>query len=284
MSPKNPYLGVRSVALPIHCLRLDEYCLPLVIIKESKLCFLNFDKFFCGLILAFDKLMHKNAVCVVKECTTTKLVNIDEFTIPKCISHTFYYLPSVTEILFYDHSISGIISASKNTILPFQKKDGQLFAHIKEEDRIVLLFRTEVKQLIYTGKTHNCRSIFNEMKKILTLTEQDYTDNPGKVRSLLLYKMFMQHTSTEECCFNIMKIYIKHIHKAIFYLCNKHATFHANEYLQYADFCEQITIELFRQRRKIAIGRHKLEEFDKKIHRILFNLLDCFRNCIHLLY
>ena len=285
VSPKKPYLGIRAVTSPLQFLRLDEYYLPLVIIKESKLCFLNFDKFFCGLILAFDKLMRKNAVCIVKECNTTKLVNIDKFTVPRFISRASRYIPAATEILLYSHKINKILNTAINNLTPFRKADGQIFTHIKEEDRIVFMVKTEVRQLIYIGKTHNCRSIFNEMKKILTLTEQDYTDNPGKVRSLLLYKMFMQHTSTAECCFNIMKIYIKHIHNAIFYLCNKNCTpICSSKYLQYADFCEQITIELFRQRRKIAIGRHELEEFDNKIHRTLFNLFNYFDDCVCNLY
>ena len=277
VSPKNPYLGVRSVALLPQFLRLDEYCLPLVVIEESKLCFINFDKFFCGLILAFNKLMHKDAVYVVKECTTTKLVDIDKFTVPRCISRTFSYIPSATEILFYNNK--NKISPSENIIMPFFINDNKLFAHIKEEDRIVWRFKTEVRQLIYIGKTHNCRSIFNEMKKILTLTERDYTNNPAKIRSLILYQLFMQYTSTEECCFNIMKIHISHIHKAIFYLCNNNTTFYeTNKDLQYADFCNPIIIEVLQHRREIEW--HDINDFNNKIYPAIFNLLYYFRQCV----
>ena len=267
------------MASPFQFLRLDEYCLPLVAInsiEKSSLCFLNFDKFFCGLILAFDELLRQNAVCFVKEFTITELIDTkDMYKKPRYLSS--HFPPSATEILLYN----TIIINSK-WAMPFIKNDSKLFAHIKEEDRIVLLFKTEVRQLIYIGKTHNCRSIFNEMKKILTLTERDYTNNPAKIRSLILYQLFMQYTSTEECCFNIMKIYISHIHKAIFYLCNKNATYYGADDLQYADFYNPIIIEVLQHTREIEL--HNINDFNSKIYPAIFNLLDYFHGCVNYIY
>ena len=279
VSPKKPYLGECSIASPPQFLRLDEYCLPLLVainsIEKSSLCFLNFDKFFCGLILAFDELLHQNAVCFVKEFTITEIINTAMYTPPRGVVHDYH--PSATEILLYN-----AIRMHSNLILPFFSNDNKLFAHIKGEDRIVLLFKTEVRQLIYIGKTHNCRSIFNEMKKILTLTEQDYTDNPVKIRSLILYQLLMRHNSTEKQCFNIMKICITHIHKAIFYLCNKNATYYGADDLQYADFYNPIIIEVLQHTREIEL--HNINDFNNKIYPAIFNLLYNFHKCVNYIY
>ena len=219
VSLNKPYSGYsRSLGLdPVTLYRIDDDFLPLLVTQDSamrqntNMCFFNFDKIFCGLIVAFDKLLRTEYVHVIQNVEMSNVVDTTMTEIPHSIKNI--YVPSIERIR-YDSKMYPVTK-----VLAATRVDDTCFPNITEEDRVTFEYEGTLQQFIYIGRNNNTKIIFNEVKTMLSLFDEDYSNNIDELKSLMIYKICSELYEME--CLQVVKIYISCIRRFTLDLCDK---------------------------------------------------------------
>ena len=214
--------AVHNIQLGANILRVDDNGLPILIITDNNICFLDFDKIFCGAIVSFMTLLTQHKVCMVR---SIDVVNTNKLSVPRSLQSK--YIPTVMEIMYCPEM--EVIFNTAHCAVQKTVTTGES-SILSSKSKILIKLDNSICQYITLNSNNlNAISLFNTLRYILSITSEElqemkhtcYMQNKRIRLTNLPFLTQMEAWDIDKLILSDMIIfYVKKISEIFKYMCN----------------------------------------------------------------